>query len=181
MVGLEFPGKLCKSQLVITEQVPPMLGPFAGGGGHGYFFQAESGNVVIGVASQPVSDYSQKNRVTTHEALTLSPKRAATMLPRLAGVAIIRTSTGFTMWTPDLLPLVGAVDGLEGFIVVAEFNGTGFAVGPVYGELVAELILEGRTSLPIEPFSPNRFNLDQKGDDRTSPLTDSFKLSTHKK
>jgi sarcosine oxidase subunit beta len=180
MVGLELPGTLTRSQLVITEQLPPMLGPFTGGGGHGYFYQAESGNIVIGFSSQPVSDYSRQNRVTTHEALILSAKRAATILPRLAGVSIIRAMTGFTMWTPDLLPLVGAVEQLKGFYIAAEFSATGFAMGPVIGEMMAELIVDGRTSMPIEAFNPNRFDLYQKAGDRKASITDSFKIGTHR-
>jgi sarcosine oxidase subunit beta len=180
MVGLELPGTLTRSQLMITEQLPPMLKPFTGGGGHGYFYQTMSGNVVIGFSSQPVSDYSRQNRALTHEALTLSVKRAATILPRLAGASIIRAMTGFTIWTPDLRPLVGAVDGLEGFYIAAEFSATGLAIGPVIGQMMAELIVEGRASMPIEPFSPNRFDLYQKADDRKASLTDSSRIGTHR-
>jgi sarcosine oxidase subunit beta len=42
--------------------------------------------------------------------------------------------------------------------MAAEFSGTGFAMGPVVSELLAQLILEGRTALPIERFSPQRFS-----------------------
>jgi sarcosine oxidase subunit beta len=157
-----------------------MLRPFVGGGGHGYFYQTQSGNVVIGFSSQPVSDYSRPNRVLTQEALTLSAKRAASMVPRLRGVSVIRAMTGFTIWTPDLLPLVGAVDQLEGFYIAAEFSATGFATGPVMGELMAELIMTGRTSLPIEPFNPNRFDLYQQADDQKATVTDSSRIGTHR-
>lgn len=180
MVGLTLPGTLTRSQLVITEQLPPILGTFTGAGGHGYFLQTPSGNIVIGFASQPVSDYSKKNRVSTHEALTLSAKRAASIIPRLRGVSVIRTLTGFTMWTPDLLPLVGAVEQLKGFYIAAEFSATGFAIGPVIGEMMAELIMKGRTSMPIEAFNPNRFDLSQQTDDRKALLADSFKIGTHR-
>lgn len=180
MVGLELPGTLTRSQLVITERLPPILGPFTGGGGHGYFYQTESGNIVIGFSSQPVSDFSRQNRQSTYEALTLSAKRAATIIPQLAGVSIIRAMAGFTMWTPDLLPLVGAVEQLKGFYIAAEFSATGFAIGPVIGEMIAQLVVNGRTSLPIDAFNPNRFDLYHKVGDQKASLKDSFKIGAHR-
>ena len=37
------------------------------------------------------------------------------------------------------------------------FSGHGFQLGPIVGKLIAELIDEGKSSLPIEPFSVARF------------------------
>lgn len=155
MVGVHLPIKLCRSHLLVTEQLPPILEPFTGASGYGYFRQTVSGNVHIGFGSLPVPDYS--HGMVTFEALSVAARRTATIIPRLRGVSVIRAFTGFTAWTPDLLPLVGAVKRPQGFYVAAEFNGTGFAMGPVYGELMAQLILHGQTALPIVGFSPERF------------------------
>jgi sarcosine oxidase subunit beta len=161
MVGVQLPIKLCRSHLLVTEPLPPVLEPFTGTGRYGYFRQTLSGNVHIGFGSLPVPDHS--HRLVTYEAITVSARRAATILPRLRGVSVIRAFTGFTAWTPDLLPIVGAVGRLRGYFVAAEFNATGFALGPIIGKSMAELILEGHTSLPISPFGPERFGPDLYG------------------
>jgi sarcosine oxidase subunit beta len=61
------------------------------------------------------------------------------------------------MWTPDRQSIVGAFNQPERYYIAAEFNATGYATGPVIGELVSELILTGKTSLPIDFYDPNRF------------------------
>lgn len=155
MVGVELPINLCRSHLLVTEPLPLLLEPFVSAGDHGYFRQTPSGNVLIGFGSLPVPDF--EHRLVTYEAMTTSARRAATLLPHLRDASVIRAFTGFTAWTPDLAPLVGFVEQPAGFLVAAEFNGTGFAMGPVIGELLTELILERRTSYSIHAFSPERF------------------------
>jgi glycine/D-amino acid oxidase-like deaminating enzyme len=41
--------------------------------------------------------------------------------------------------------------------MAAEMNAIGFAIGPACGMLLAERMLTGRTSLPIDAFTPDRF------------------------
>jgi sarcosine oxidase subunit beta len=156
MVNLRLPGTLCRSHILVTEPLPPLIEPFLGCGPHGYFRQTEAGNVLIGFGSLPVPDYSF--REASYEALITSARRAATLFPRLRSAAIIRVFTGFTMWTPDEMPILGAVSEPQGFYTAAELNATGFAMGPVFAQLMAELILDGGPSHPIDPFSPGRFH-----------------------
>jgi sarcosine oxidase subunit beta len=84
------------------------------------------------------------------------------MIPRLKDASIIRGFTGFTEWTTDYLPIMGPIKQFEGLYVAAGFCGLGFAIGPGVGELMAELILTGRTSLSIDAYSLERFDLNQK-------------------
>lgn len=156
MVGLEIPGSLCRSHILVTEPLPDFIGPFVSCASFGYFCQSRAGNVLIGFGSLPVSDYTRRH--TSYEAVATATRRAATIIPRLRSVAIIRTFTGFTMWTPDNMPILGPVGEPEGFYMAAEFNATGFAVGPAYGELLANLILYGRTPYPISACAPDRFD-----------------------
>lgn len=156
MVGIEVPFKLCRSHLLVTEPLPRFLEPFLDAGDHGYFLQSLSGNVLSGWESRPVEGFDRR---ATYEALCGTARRAASFMPRLRSVAAIRLFCGFTCWTPDRLPLMGPLSHPEGFYMAAEFSGTGFAMGPVVAELLTQLILEGRTALPIERFRPERFNV----------------------
>jgi sarcosine oxidase subunit beta len=155
MVGLHFPGRLCRSHILVTETLPTLLVPFTACGDYGYFRQTRSGNLLIGFGGLPVADYSKRR--TSYEAVAIATRRAATIIPRLRSVSIIRTFTGFNMWTPDSLPILGPVQHPQGFYLAAEMNGTGFALGPACGKLLAEWMLNGRPSLSMDAFTPARF------------------------
>ncbi|HZU16908.1 MAG TPA: N-methyl-L-tryptophan oxidase [Candidatus Dormibacteraeota bacterium] len=59
--------------------------------------------------------------------------------------------------TPDLHFVVGQVPSAPELVVLGGFSGHGFKFAPVIGEAAADLVLEGRTALPVAAFSPGRF------------------------
>ncbi len=79
------------------------------------------------------------------------------VLPSLSGLGIARTWAGYIDATPDLLPVLGEVPALRGFAFATGFSGHGFAMGPVAGRLISELIADGKTSLDISAFRFSRF------------------------
>ena len=84
---------------------------------------------------------------------------AARRVPALADAGIVRGVTGVYDMTPDGLPLLGELPGLDGLVLAAGFSGTGFKISPAVGEAVAALIT-GRPvagSVDIGPFHPGRF------------------------
>lgn len=69
-----------------------------------------------------------------------------------------RGYTGVYDCSPDLQPLLGPVPAVPGLHVAVGFSGHGFKLSPVVGELIAEQIIDGATTLvDIDLFSPNRF------------------------
>jgi len=64
---------------------------------------------------------------------------------------------GLRPCTPDGLPAIGALPGFRGLYAATGHGMLGLTLGPVTGKLLAERILDGATSLPIEPFDPGRF------------------------
>ena len=93
----------------------------------------------------------------TLEAIEVMMKRAIRFFPRLEHVDVIRFFSGFRPYTPDGLPLLGETASLKGFYLAAGHEGDGIALAPITGKLIAELVATGRTSYPIDLFSPNRF------------------------
>lgn len=66
--------------------------------------------------------------------------------------------TGVYDCSADLQPLLGPVPNVEGLYIACGFSGHGFKLSPVVGELLAEKVLEGKTSLAdIDFFDPARF------------------------
>jgi len=79
------------------------------------------------------------------------------VLPALPPLGIARSWAGYIDATPDLVPVLGPVPALSGFVLATGFSGHGFAMGPVAGRLVSELIVDGKASLDISAFRFSRF------------------------
>jgi sarcosine oxidase, subunit beta len=73
-------------------------------------------------------------------------------------VAVLRRGyTGVYDVTPDLQPYLGPIDEIPGLHVAFGFSGHGFKLSPAVGELIAENIVTGQTSLvDIKFFRPSR-------------------------
>jgi sarcosine oxidase subunit beta len=81
---------------------------------------------------------------------------AARLVPALGRLHWLRSWTGITGVTADQMPLLGAVPEAPGFYVAA--GGAAFTHGPTYARLISELIVAGRSSSPIDLYSPARFS-----------------------
>jgi sarcosine oxidase subunit beta len=60
--------------------------------------------------------------------------------------------------TPDYSPIMGAVEGVKGFLLDCGWGTYGFKAGPISGKMMAELIVTGRVPPLIEPFGLSRFS-----------------------
>lgn len=96
-------------------------------------------------------------------------ERAVHRAPVLAEAQLRGGWAGLYEMTPDQTGIVSAVAGLDGLFVIAGFSGHGFMHGPIAGQLMAELIADGRAStLDISPLSLDRF---ARGESTVEPLT----------
>jgi glycine/D-amino acid oxidase-like deaminating enzyme len=78
------------------------------------------------------------------------------VLPALPSLGIAKSWAGVIDAAPDLVPVLGETS-LRGFVLATGFSGHGFAMGPIAGRLVAELIMDGKPSLDISAFRLSRF------------------------
>jgi len=60
--------------------------------------------------------------------------------PGIAEAPFVETWGGMIEASPDVLPIISPVDGIEGFLVATGFSGHGFGIGPGAGRLVADLV-----------------------------------------
>jgi sarcosine oxidase subunit beta len=69
-----------------------------------------------------------------------------------------RAYAGLYDVSPDDHAILGAAPGIDGFLLACGFSGHGFQHSPATGRLMAELILDGRTTgIDIAPLSVSRF------------------------
>ena len=78
-------------------------------------------------------------------------------MPRLGGGTVRGGWAGLLEGSPDFHPILGPVEGVEGFLLCCGFSGHGFKEAPVTGRLIAEIIADGRPSLDIGPLAHDRF------------------------
>ncbi|MCW2976962.1 MAG: FAD-dependent oxidoreductase [Actinomycetia bacterium] len=79
------------------------------------------------------------------------------LFPRLGRLQATRTWAGRIEGTPDALPVIDALRDPQGLIVVTGQSNHGFALGPIFGAVVADLITQGRSSFDLHPFRLSRF------------------------
>lgn len=145
--------------MLVSEPIPYFIEPNMGVvGGDVYLRQIRRGNVIFGGgrgASDPTVPWSRPLPEPTLAAMA----RAVELVPRLAGIQVIRSWTGIDGEMPDGLPVIGPSRTAPGLIHAFGFSGHGFMLGPGIGAILAELVLDGRTDVPLEPFRIGRFAL----------------------
>jgi len=78
------------------------------------------------------------------------------LYPSIGALEITRSWAGYIDATPDALPVVGAA-GPPGLVLATGFTGHGFAMGPIVGRLVTEIVTDGTPSLDLRAFRFSRF------------------------
>lgn len=83
---------------------------------------------------------------------------ACRLVPEIRALRMVQVWGGLIDKTPDALPVIERTPEIDGLIVAAGFSGHGFCLGPVTGEILADLATEGQTAHPIAPFARQRLD-----------------------
>lgn len=152
-----LPYKAAALMLSITERLPPFINPVVGAQGRALSFkQFDNGTVMIGGGAQGTAD--PQNNVTSlnFQQLAINVNSAATLFPIIRQARIVRSWAGMEGVVSDTLPFLGSATH-PGAWHAFGFSAHGFQLGPISGRIIADLVTEGSTELPIEAFSINRF------------------------
>ncbi|MDB5817164.1 MAG: dependent oxidoreductase [Rhizobacter sp.] len=142
--------------MAVTEPVPHFMQWSLGVEGGGiYCRQVTRGNLVLGGGSGVALDADRAR--SERSAIVSLTTQAIELLPGLRHAHIIRTWSGTEGYLPDRQPMLGESATTPGLFHGFGFAGSGFQVGPAAGEVLAELVRDGRSSTPIEAFSIARF------------------------
>ena len=156
MVDLDVPIVTFPLQACVTEPVKPYVHTTISSADlHVYVYQTDRGELVIGGPVDPYSTYSQKSTLDMLHELAASTLE---LLPDLRDINILRQWAGLCDMTPDYAPIMGTVDGIDGFILNCGWGTWGFKAAPASGKTTAELIATGRTPELIESFGLHRFD-----------------------
>lgn len=111
------------------------------------------------------ADWSQDMLQPRARDVAMLVQRAGAVLPALLDAGVSRVWGGLIDLTPDALPVMDKA--CDGLIVAAGFSGHGFGIGPVSGEIVADLVLGRASSFDLSPFRIGRFTATRE----QAPLT----------
>jgi sarcosine oxidase subunit beta len=163
MAGVELPIVTYPLQALVSERLKPFLHHvIVSATLHVYVNQTDRGEVVIGEEIDPYCSYSMRS---TLRFLENAAAHTLELFPCLGRVKVLRQWAGICDMPPDFAPIIGTVDGVEGFILDVGWGTYGFKAGPAAGNRVAELIATGKTPAVIEPFKLSRFaNLEPLGE-----------------
>ncbi|MET3892152.1 sarcosine oxidase subunit beta [Bosea sp. OAE506] len=142
----------------VTEPLPPLFTPSLQTiDGSVIARQTERGNVILAGYPRTAAD-AAGNRAPVPPAKTLAAMRAlAGLVPSLAQAHVIRVWSGIEGYLPDMIPVIGRSDTTPGLFHAFGFCGHGFQIGPGVGLCLSELIVDGATPTPLDPFSIARF------------------------
>jgi sarcosine oxidase, subunit beta len=158
LVGVELPVRPLKRHIWVTERFDEIPGPtpqvidFH----TGFYFRKELDSVMW--SGGDMLERWNFDTEVEWDRLQESVEKAARRVPILANARLLRGWAGLREVTPDHLPIIGPVTGVEGFICAAGFSGHGFMHAPASGRLVSDLLLDSRTFLDISPFRYERFS-----------------------
>lgn len=149
-----------RAQMLATEPQQPRWLQLPAYSHEGFFYvrQANDGTVLVGGARHLHLKEEQGYADATTDALQKDLELYLhTHFPQTRGLRVTQRWSGTMGFSPDHLPVVGAVPGLSGGVWAAGFTGHGMSYGFRMGRLLAELSLGYRRPEGLDLFTMDRF------------------------
>jgi sarcosine oxidase subunit beta len=154
--GEDTPETSIHPLMMVTEPLPVFSQMSLGiQGGSIYARQVARGNCIIGGGRgvNTDADFARPGRANIATLLA----NAARIMPVLANAHVIRFWSGVEGNMPDHNPVLGPSGTTPGLFHAFGFSGAGFQIGPAVGEVLADLVATGQSSIPIDAFGIARF------------------------
>jgi sarcosine oxidase subunit beta len=121
----------------------------------GVYMHRESGGILVGLADKNEPPSFNTNIDFDFRDLVFS--LAMERVPALEEAEYRAGWGGLYETTPDHNAILGPVPGLEGFQCANGFSGHGFMHSPAVGQVIAGMILDGRSPIDVSELSIERF------------------------
>lgn len=84
-------------------------------------------------------------------------KNLDSIFPQLANTPIVESWAGMIEASPDIVPIIDAIDRLPGLHIATGFSGHGFGIGPGAGKAAAAMLTGADSGIDISPLRLERF------------------------
>ena len=157
--GLELPLEPMGLQMMVTGPGPHCLDQVLGCVGRRLSLkQLPSGGFLIGGGWPGDVLLDRGLGLPRAGSIAGSAGDAGAIVPRAGTVALERVWVGIEARAADDVPILGPVAGLDGLVLATGFSGHGFQLSPMIGQTIAELIVEGVPSIPLDALHLARFS-----------------------
>lgn len=157
MVGLNLPVQSYRHEILVTEPLNPLFDTMVISFDHNIYFSQHRSGGIVGGQSNPGEPpgFEMRSGLPFLEQFS---EKLIRFIPALGQVKVLRQWAGLYNVTPDAQPILGGVEAVKGYYQAVGFSGHGFMLAPKTSELMAELVAEGKESLPeIEGLHLRRF------------------------
>ncbi len=150
-LGRRLPLEPVRGQ-ILALGAPPSAPRSIVWGEEAYLVPKRNGTVIVGATSERAG-FDRRTTVTGVASLLMAAPR---LLPALSDAPFLQAWAGLRPETPDQLPVIGPVPGIEGLTLAAGHYRNGVLLSPATARLVADWIT--RSTLPDSacPFLPSR-------------------------
>jgi sarcosine oxidase subunit beta len=157
-LGEPVPIEPVAPMMMITDRLPPFITPVVGSASRYISFkQLPNGTALIGGGRLGTADPSRNIARLDLPGLQMMAETARDLFPIMQKTRVVRCWAGIEGHMTDGIPVIGPSSTEPGIYHAFGFSSHGFQLGPVIGRILAELITEGHSTLPIAPFSIARF------------------------
>jgi sarcosine oxidase, subunit beta len=165
-LGWQLPVKACVHQRYVTRPLPaPVRIPAVNANPLGGYVRPAHGNrLLVGIETAdreefrvPSLDWHMSAVSVATELKDNLVQNFGSLVPELKRTTWETEMAGLLTFSMDGEPVLGPVAKFPGLYLALAFHSGGFAYNPVAGFLMAEYVLDGRTSIDIGAFSPDRF------------------------
>ena len=150
--GISLPVEPVRGQVVLTQALPPVLASCLSTSSC-YLAQKRHGEILIGSTTEHVGF----DTGVTEDGIRQLCRGAVRAIPSLADVGVKRTWAGLRPGTPDEMPVLGPVAGVQGYANVTGGFRTGIVAAPLMARVTAQTIVGETPDVVIEPYLAERF------------------------
>jgi glycine oxidase len=119
-----------------------------------YLLHKADGITLAGTTYEPGSGFASHPTAVGLEAIM---NAALQMAPSLEDAQVADHISGLRPASEDSLPLIGPIPGWQGVYMVSGHDRKGMGLSLISTRIIADLIVKGHSSVPIEIFDPARF------------------------
>ena len=158
MIGDNVPMSYSAPMLMITTRMPHFATPVVGAVSRPLSFkQFENGTVLIGGGAKGFADRDNNRTRLDYAKLAAGARNATEFFPIMKTASVNRMWAGLEAYLPDNLPVIGPAANAANAWHAFGFSAHGFQLGPIIGELMADLITGVRCRFDLDPFRIERF------------------------
>jgi len=158
MAGLELPVDPRRRHIFVTDAFDGIRHPLplVTDTGSGFYCRSEQGAILMSPGD--IGETTEYEARVDWSVLEVAVEKAIRRIPALERAQVRHAWAGLRPLTPDGRAILDWAPGVEGLYLAVGFCGHGFQHSPGVGETVAEVLLDGRSTLDIQDLRLGRFS-----------------------